>query len=148
VFLRRQMRVHAIKWIAILLSLGFLFGCSEDKGIEPKDIVPLAKNHSPVIVAQPDTFATVGDTLRLQIAAFDQDGDSLYFGQEVPCTWGEIKAGQCHSPIAHIDSRTGSFWFYPRTYDVPERHVVVTVSDEHGASAYMEFVVSVSIGQE
>ena len=141
------MRLHAIKWIAILVSLGFLFGCSADKGIEPKDIEPLAKNHAPVIVTQPDTFATVGDTLRLHIAALDQDGDSLYFEQAVPCTWGEIKAGQCHSPIAHIDSRTGSFWFYARAYDVPERLVMVTVSDEHGTSARMEFVVSVSMGQ-
>jgi len=141
------MKLHAIRWIAVLLGLGLLFGCSADKGIEPKDSEPLKKNHSPVIAMQPDTFAIVGDTLRLHIAAFDQDGDSLFFGQEVPCTWGEIKAGQCHRPIAHIDSRTGSFWFYPRTYDIPERHVMVTASDEHGASAYMEFVVSVSAGQ-
>jgi len=149
--LGKQMRASTLIRIIFLLVLTFLFSCSDDKGIELIDsedpLEPPEKNHVPVIAQQPDTRAIVGDTLRLKISATDQDGDDLSFAQQISCTWEEVSTGQCHPPINYIDFRTGSSWFYPRTYDVPERHVVVLVSDEHGAYAYMEFVVSVIIGQ-
>jgi hypothetical protein len=149
--LGKQVRATTYIWTVFLLILTLLFGCSVDgdiNSIDSEDPLELPKkNHIPVIAQQSDTFAIVGDTLRLIISATDQDGDDLGFTQEIPCTWGEVSAGQCHPPINYIDFRTGRFWFYPRTYDVPERHVMVTVRDEHGASAYMEFVVSVGMGQ-
>jgi hypothetical protein len=145
------MRANAVIWIFFLMIVTLLMGCSDDNAIKPIDsedpLEPPEKNHTPVFVQQSDTFAIVGDTLWLQISATDQDGDDLSFTHEIPCTWQEVSTGQCHPPIYYLDFRTGSFWFYPRTFDVPERHVMVTVSDEHGASAYMEFVVSVSVGQ-
>jgi hypothetical protein len=147
----KQMRANTPMWIILLLALTFLFSCSDDNGtrlIDSEDpLDPPEKNHAPVIAQQPDIRATVGDTLWLKISATDQDGDDLSFAMQVYCTWGEVSTGQCHTPIAHIDFRTGDFWFYPRTYDVPERHVGVLVTDEHGAYASMEFVVSVSIGE-
>jgi hypothetical protein len=103
-------------------------------------------NHSPVVVSLADTFAVVGDTLRLKFSATDPDEDVLRFEEEMPCTWGEIKNGTCHPPIADIDSRTGSFWFLPRTYDIPLRGVFVTVSDGRGGYAYVSVDVSVSMG--
>lgn len=138
---------NTIRWIAFLLVSGFLFGCSEDWGIESIDpLEPPEENHIPVIVSQSDTFAIVGDTLRLEFSATDQDGDSLRFKQEMPCNWEEIRTGRCRRPIALIDSRTGSFWFYPRTYDIPARHVTVSVNDGRGGYAFTIFSVSVSMG--
>ena len=145
--MRRQMMTNTIRWIAFLLVLGFLFGCAEDRGIELIDpLEPPEENHPPVITSQSDTFTIVGDTLRLDFSATDQDGDSIRFEQEMPCTWEEIRTGQCHRPIAHIDSRTGRFWFYPRTYDIPTRRVTVSVNDRRGGYAVTIFSVSVSMG--
>ena len=141
------MKSNPIIWNAVLLGLGLLFGCSEHDLIEPAEPVEPGKvNHAPVVAFLADTFAVVGDTLRLKFSATDPDGDVLRFEEEMPCTWGEIKDGTCHPPIAHIDSRTGSFWFYPRTYDIPLRVVVVTVSDGRGGYAYTSVDVSVSMG--
>lgn len=138
---------NKIRWIAILLVLGFLLGCSEGWRIESIDpLEPPEENHFPVIASQSDTFAIVGDTLRLEFSANDQDGDILHFEQEMPCTWEEVKNGNCHLPIAHIDSRTGSFWFYPRTYDIPTRRVIVRVNDGRGGFDSTIFNVSVSMG--
>ena len=136
------MKLNAIGWVAVLLVSGVLIGCSEERWIEPID--PREGNHLPVIASQSDTSVIVGDTLRIEFSATDQDGDSLRFEQYIMCTWGEIKAGQ--GPISHIDSRTGSFWFYPRTSDIPWRLVTVTVYDGRGGSVYTEFRVSVSTG--
>ena len=86
--------------------------------------------------------------MRLQFSATDQDGDDLHFEARVPCNWGEISTGSCHPPVAHVNFLTGRFWFYPRTYDVPERVVEVIVTDEHGEYDYMNFDVSVSMGQK
>ena len=103
-----------MRWIAIILVSGFMSGCLEERGIESIDpIEPREENHSPVIASRSDTFAVIGDTLRLEFYATDQDGDPLRFKQEMPCTWGEVQSGQCHPPIAHIDSRTGSFCLIP-----------------------------------
>jgi len=136
------MRVSAIRSNILLLALGLLLGCSDE--IEK----PPEKNHPPVVAQQSDTSAIVGDTLGLQFSATDQDGDDLRFEAQVPCSWREISTGSCHPPIAHVNFRTGHFWFYPSTYDVPERVVMVVVTDEHGAYGYMDFVVSVSMGQK
>ncbi len=135
--------MHSNQLMAAFLVLGFVFGCSEDKGIVPIE-EPIKRNHDPVMIQQADTFAIVGDTLRLQFIASDQDGDSLNFRQDVLCTWGEIKDGKI--PYAYIDTRDGSFWFYPHAYDAPERQVTVTVGDGHGGYGSTTFVVLVSTG--
>lgn len=141
------MKSNAIRWIPVLAVSGLFLGCSEDALIEPEEkIKPGGGNHLPVIVLQLDTFAIVGDTLRLEFSATDEDGDILSFEEKMPCTWGEIRDGRCHPPIAQIDSRTGSFWFYPRTYDIPSRSATVTVSDGRGGYASTNFDISVSMG--
>jgi len=146
------MKADNIAGCILLLASFLLYGCSGDNGmvsvlpeIPPG---PPGTNHPPVIDARPDTFAIVGDTLRIEISATDQDGDELQFHQETACTWNEIATGQCHPPIAYIDPRTGSYWFYPRTYDIPERSIMVTVTDGHGGYAYMQFDVTVSAGNQ
>lgn len=145
--MRKRLKANAIGWIGILLVTGFLFGCSEEEPFEPIDpIDPDVTNHLPVIASRSDTFAIVGDTLRLEFSATDQDGDSLHFEREIYCTWGEIRDGQCHPPISHIDSRTGRFWFYPRTSDIPVREVTVTVYDARGGYASTTFSIYVSMG--
>ena len=138
----RLVKSNAIILTAVLLALGGLIGCSEEMVID--FIEPLGRNHLPVISPQADTSAVVGDTLRIEFSATDQDGDSLHFTQNILCTWGEVKEGR--APISHIDSRTGSFWFYPRTYDIPLRLVTVTVYDGRGGSVSVEFRVWVSAG--
>ncbi len=142
------MRATAIIiWIVSALVLG----CSEDSFVDVIDEDPLGPgplNHAPIIAPQPDTSAIVGDTLMLQISATDPDGDALYYEVDVSCTWLETSNNNCHSPIARIDYQTGRFWFNPRSYDIPVRHVIVTVSDPHGSSASMEFDVMVSAAEQ
>ena len=71
-FLRRHLKANAIGWIAILLVTGSLFGCSEEEPFEPiEPIDPDETNHFPVIASRADTFAIVGDTLRLEFFAAD-----------------------------------------------------------------------------
>ena len=149
--LEMQMRASTGKRIVFVLISILLICCCDNTGVMPINedpFVPPEDNHIPILGQHPDTFAIVGDTLRFTFSATDRDDDALRFAMEIPCTWGEVSTGQCHPPICYINFRTGSAWFYPRTYDVPERCIMVTVTDEHGAYAHMDFIVSVVMAQE
>jgi hypothetical protein len=137
------MKFYPSKLATSFLVLGLLIGCSEDRVTTPNQD-PIQGNHDPVIAQQADTSAIVGDTLRLEFAAIDEDEDSLHFEQEILVSWGDIKAG--YWPIADIDSHKGSFWFYPHTYDMPARQVTVMVSDGHGGLDSTTFSVTVGLG--
>jgi hypothetical protein len=125
--------------IGVVLSLWL--GCSEDTGTGPAQTNP---NHRPAISLQSDTFATVGDTLRLVFAASDQDGDSMHFNLTTYCSWSEIQDGHC--PRAGVGLHDGKFWFWPRAEDVPTRQFKVVVDDGRGGVDSTKFNVVVSSG--
>jgi hypothetical protein len=140
--MKKHVEIATFPVIAIALMLGTWFGCSEDGSTGPA-----SSNHRPIVSLQTDTSGVVGDTLRLIFTASDQDSNSfqgsnkLRFHLIIHCTWTEIK--QRSFAHAHVDSYTGAFWFYPRTYDMPLRQFSVWVDDDRGGTDTTTFNVSV-----
>ena len=128
-----RMRVFALA----LLFLGLVAagGCGGGGGpVSPA-------NRSPIIQAQSDTSAAVGDTLELWAVAYDADGDSLTYRLTILMRFSEIKSG--YSPDANLDAKTGYFWFKPRAQDQPGRRFTFTVEDGRRGTDSTTFTVTV-----
>ena len=121
------------------MMFSLLLGCSEDG--DDSNPLNIDENHPPEIQEQADTFIAVGETLILQAAASDIDGDSLKFSSEAHVTWSEILDGDI--PNIDTDGKTGMFRFVPADYDVPERLFTFIVDDYNGGLDSTSFIVTV-----
>ena len=102
--------------LLILFTAGINCGTGEKATpTGPDDPGDTVSNHPPVMRNQPDTSATVGDTLVLFAYAEDEDGDSLIYGM----TNIILKHFQHNEALADIDEVTGEFHFYVRSTDIP-----------------------------
>jgi hypothetical protein len=86
----------------------------------------------------------VGDTLYIQVEAFDEDGDDVRFNLLILCSWADFQQGHC--PLARIRSHDLVFWFWPRTYDVSLREFIIEAHDGRGGSDSTGFCVTVVPG--
>jgi hypothetical protein len=129
----------------VLAAFGVVFltalpaGCGGRGSEKTTDAGPV--NHAPVLCPQADTTAAVGDTLRLQAVADDQDGDSLLYGVVVRQTGEEI--GDGYLVRGGMNGSTGRFWFYAQDRDRPSRRFLFTVHDHRGGADTTEFTVTV-----
>lgn len=113
-----------------------ILGCSDST--RPSETT---LNHAPRLLAQRDTIATVGDTLRLRAMATDVDQDALTFGVITILTQYDWLTGWL--PDAAIDMDTGEFRFIPDSLDAPRRFFIFKVRDPHGAQDSTEFSIEV-----
>lgn len=120
-------------------AIGF-GACGGDETLQPP-VAPPGPNHAPTITAIPDTSMILGDTLRVRVQASDPDGDPLEY-QVTPLLRDATEAG--YVADAHIDARTGEFWFVPGGRDMPDRSILFTVTDDGGYFASTQFSVGVS----
>lgn len=119
--------------VAALLAV-VLGACDDDK-MGPGNPGGVIFGEPPVIAALPDTFAVVGDTLRLRVSFSDPDGDdvTVYLTPGPPSSGGD----------AFLDSITGDFWFAPNASDRPSRSMVITAVDEWGDSSSVQLAITV-----
>ncbi|MCP4571313.1 MAG: hypothetical protein GY838_03105 [bacterium] len=135
--LRSYRKLNSGLCTAVLVALVPLVGCVEKETVVP----PIKDNYPPTILAQSDTFAVVGDTIRLHFTASDVDGDPVRFEQEVLVSWSDVMAGRI--PVSGIGPRTGDFWMWAQATDMPERYVIVSAHDDRGGSATANFHITV-----
>jgi hypothetical protein len=94
-----------------------------------------------VLAAQADTSCAVGDTLRLVATAQDEEGDTLSFAAGIAITYEEFREGYWAAGGMHPE--TGSYWFAPRSRDVPGRRISLIVTDTEGGTDSTSFWVRV-----
>ncbi len=127
-------RAGAAALAVVALSLAALVGCGDDSVKPPA-------NRPPVIAAQADTFATVGDTLWLRARAVDVDGDSLLYSAVMIITMQEYR--DHYLPAALMNYKTGIFWFAPGPRDLNGRRLWFRVNDGNGGLDSTYFEISV-----
>jgi hypothetical protein len=95
-------------------------------------------NRAPVIQEQPDTSVALGDTLRLQAAAYDPDGDEITYRivVYVETIYGPL-------PDIEFNSSSGRFWFAPAFTDLPSRSFEFFARDGRGGESSTKFAVDV-----
>jgi hypothetical protein len=98
-------------------------------------------NHPPVLTAQPDTSAALGDTLILWAIADDPDNDRLSYNVLIHITSDEYSRG--YIPDAWMHSPSGRFRFWPQADDEPQRRFTFLVEDNRGGTDTTTFAVRV-----
>ena len=116
-------------------------GCSDyptdpDSHYKNKEV---PANNPPVIQAQPDVSANIGETLTLRAVATDPDGDAITYE-----LISYIRGLYDVYPDVEMGLHNGIFQFRPRAADLPDRRFAFIARDAHGAKAETEFVVSVT----
>jgi hypothetical protein len=130
-----------LAWLVLSFVLPVLLGCNDDGKVTTLG----PANARPSITSQPDTSCAVGDSLQLQVQAHDPDGDVLHYLVSFEIRWGDFISG--HLPEGDINSQTGEFWFYPRSWDSPSRRVTFLVDDGRGGRDSTTFEVHVPWSQ-
>ena len=123
------------------LFLGLLTACACQESHTPLGGSSDA-NLPPVMRTQPDTSASLGDTLCLRARADDPDGDLLSYRLTTHVTRTQLLDG--HLPDAHIEASTGQFWFMPLWYDQPSRTFTFHAQDGLGGADSTAFKVTVN----
>ena len=127
--------------VSVFIILVVIVGYSCGNDTTCPVVLPEVQNRAPVISAQGDTSAVLGDTLRLAVSAVDPEGDDVTYHLTVllrDTTESDYVAD------AFLDSHTGEFWFAPGTRDWPERSLMFTAADPHELSMSTFFKVTVS----
>jgi hypothetical protein len=125
----------------VMAALLVLAGIACDSEQTCPLVGPPARNNPPAIHAERDTSIVLGDTLRLQATATDPDGDALKYYLTVILR--DVSESD-YVADAHLDSINGEFWFAPGVRDMPERSIMITVTDEDGVSSSTLFTVKTS----
>jgi hypothetical protein len=131
----RSVMRRSVFLLGALMYIVVVCGCGEYVG-------PRLSNQAPVLEAQPDTTAAVGDTLELWAQAHDADGDSLAYGLVAYVTYEEFTDG--YKPDVTMSKYTGYFSFRPRDRDRPGRDFMFTVDDGSGGTDSTSFSVHVT----
>lgn len=124
--------------LAMLLALSFS-ACCDEESCTSRTFEPIDINDPPSIQSQRDTLCLIGDSLRLQAAASDPDGDEITYHLKVALHSGEDQ----YDGDAFLDSESGEFIFVPNASDMPYRSFTFIVKDEHGYAASTTFQVTV-----
>jgi hypothetical protein len=122
--------------VSVLSCLILAIGCG-DSGDGPAG----PSNHPPVIQAQTDTSAAVGDTLVLWADAQDPDGDDLTYIGIAHITYEEFARG--YFPHAGMHPTSGRFRFIPQADDAPRRRFSFCVDDGRGGEDSTTFTVNI-----
>lgn len=117
---------------ALVLLLIFVPACSDNELATPE-------NNPPVLPAQADVDAKVGQELTLSFQATDRDGDTINYHLAV-----YADAIGDPLPDAGIDAETGDFYFTPLERDKPFREFVVEVDDGRGGEDAVQFKVMIA----
>ena len=130
--------------LLILSALLWTAGCGNDNS--PTGVASgcgLSDNNAPpVITMQPDTVASIGDTLFLAATAVDPDGDAIGYGAIIDVPWSDARTGGL--PRVNMDAATGRFWFAPQLTDPPGRRISFVADDGRCGRDTTAFYVSVA----
>jgi hypothetical protein len=143
---REEDEMSRKRLLAFAMSTCFMVACGRDEtpsgpNEPPTSCTPPPGGSAPVLTTQPDTVATVGDTLFLTAIATDADADTVRYQAVVELRTLDWRTWQF--PQVYMDSLSGDFWFFAVARDAPSRRFWFVADDGHCAQGRTEFLVRV-----